>query len=168
MDNLLAALSIEGWCNDHTWAILSRVLPEGATICDAPGRWGPSKSRARSTMKQRPPSTSRRNIVPHSSIFIICWCRISGMGVYEEKRDRNPFRPQNRIGEEISPWTGKPGQYHAWIRLGSGSPTTKQEQSGSLTKYDHFQLGNDFGERQKRLNKIAPMTCRQLLEQQAA
>src|SRR5690606_34915948 len=84
MDNLLAALSIEGWCNDHTWAILSRVLPEGATICGAPGRWGPSKSRARSTKKQRPPSTSRRNIVPHSSIFIICWCRISGMGVYEE------------------------------------------------------------------------------------
>jgi len=43
MDNLLAALSIEGWCNDHTWAILSRVLPEGATICGAPGRWDPSK-----------------------------------------------------------------------------------------------------------------------------
>jgi len=86
MDNLLAALSIEGWCNDHTWAILSRVLPEGATICGAPGRWGPSKSRARSTKKQRPPSTSRRNIVPHSSIFIICWCRISGMGVYKENK----------------------------------------------------------------------------------
>jgi len=86
MDNLLAALSIEGWCNDHTWAILSRVLPEGATICGAPGRWGPSKSRARSTKKQRPPSTSRRNIVPHSSIFIICWCRISGMGVYVDNR----------------------------------------------------------------------------------
>jgi hypothetical protein len=86
MGNLLAALSIEGWCNDHTWAILSRVLPEGATICGAPGRWGPSKNRARSTKKQRPPSTSRRNIVPHSPIFIICWCRISGMGVYKQNQ----------------------------------------------------------------------------------
>jgi len=36
------------------WVILPCVLPEGATICDTPGRCGPSDTRARGTKKVRP------------------------------------------------------------------------------------------------------------------
>jgi hypothetical protein len=37
---LLAAVMIKGWCSNRQAIILSCVLPIGATICGAPGRWG--------------------------------------------------------------------------------------------------------------------------------
>ncbi|BCG61055.1 hypothetical protein PUR_44800 [Paenibacillus sp. URB8-2] len=45
----------------------------GATICDAPGRWGPSDIRVRDTKKVRPTFASPVTSIAH--IFIIQWCR---------------------------------------------------------------------------------------------
>ncbi|WP_212978277.1 hypothetical protein, partial [Paenibacillus azoreducens] len=53
--------------------ILPCVLPEGATICDAPGRCGPSYIRVRDTKKVRPTFASHSSSM--DKIFIHQWCR---------------------------------------------------------------------------------------------
>jgi len=60
------------------WVILPCVLPEGATICDTPGRCGPSDTRARGTKKVRPTFASL--ISSMDKIFIHQWCRAAAWG----------------------------------------------------------------------------------------
>lgn len=57
------------WRNGQRRANLSRVLPEGATICGTPGRWGPSKSRAGGTKVKRPPFAGLTLIIQTTSHF---------------------------------------------------------------------------------------------------
>jgi hypothetical protein len=66
---LLCGKNRKGWRNGQRRDNRSRVLPEVATICGTPGRWGPSKNRTRSTKVKRPPFAGLTLIIQTTSHF---------------------------------------------------------------------------------------------------
>ena len=83
--------------------ILPCVLPGGATICDAPGRCGPSDTRARSTKKVRPTFASHNSSM--DKIFIHQWCRAAAWG--SDTLKKTWLAPEDtvfaRISHSVSP-----------------------------------------------------------------